>query len=115
MAPLRHIARVLATHALVVAGVTWGVAATEVAREISLLAALNAVTSGWYLADKLAARSARSRIPEAALLLMAALFGGLGALLAIHLARHKTRKAAFRWGVPVLLVAQLALLVTWAP
>lgn len=115
MAPLRHIARVLATHALVVAGVTWGVAAGGVAREIALLVALNAVTAGWYLADKLAARSARSRTPEAALLLMAALFGGLGALLAIHLARHKTRKAAFRWGVPVLLVAQLALLVTWAP
>ena len=115
MAPLRHIARVLAAHALLVAGIAWGAAAAGLARELAVLVALNAVTAGWYLVDKLAARSARSRTPEAALLLMATLFGGLGALLAMHLARHKTRKVTFRWGVPILLVVQLGLLVTWAP
>jgi uncharacterized membrane protein YsdA (DUF1294 family) len=46
---------------------------------------------------------------------MAAAMGALGALLAMHLARHKTAKVAFRWGVPALLVAQLVLLATWKP
>lgn len=115
MAPLRHTARVVVVHALLVALATWGIAAAGMAPELALLLALNLVTAGWYLVDKAAARRAGPRTPEAALLLMTALMGGLGALVAIHLARHKTRKAAFRWGVPVLLVAQLALLVTWAP
>lgn len=116
MVPLRHLGRVLALYAGLVAGcAVLLVRAGELEPELGVLVALNLVTFAAYLWDKRAARRAASRLPELALLFMAAALGGLGALLAMHLARHKTAKLAFRWGVPALLVAQLALLATWAP
>lgn len=54
-------------------------------------------------------RHTRRRTPEATLLLLAALGGSPGALLAMHLFRHKTRHLKFTLGVPAILVAQLAL------
>ena len=54
-------------------------------------------------------RHARRRTPEATLLLLAALGGSPGALLAMHLFRHKTRHRKFTLGVPAILAAQLAL------
>lgn len=116
MVPLRHLGRVLALHAGIVAGCAVLLArAGGLEPELAALVALNLATFAAFLWDKRAARRAASRLPELALLLMAAALGALGALLAMHLARHKTAKVAFRWGVPALLLAQLALLATWAP
>lgn len=56
-------------------------------------------------------RHTRRRTPEATLLLLAALGGSAGALLAMHLFRHKTRHKKFTIGVPVMLAAQVALAV----
>ena len=56
-------------------------------------------------------KNARRRTPEATLLLLAALGGSAGALLAMHLFRHKTRHKKFTIGVPVMLVAQVVLAV----
>lgn len=116
MVPLRHLGRVLALHAALVAGVALLlVRAGGLEPGVGLLAAVNLITFTAFLWDKRAARRAASRLPELALLTMAAAMGALGALLAMHLARHKTTKVAFRWGVPALLVAQLVLLATWKP
>ena len=52
------------------------------------------------------------RIPEASLLLLAALGGSPAALLAMHLFRHKTKHKKFRYGVPVILLLQIALVIT---
>ena len=51
------------------------------------------------------------RIPEASLLLLAALGGSPAALLAMHLFRHKTQHKKFRYGVPVILVVQVLIII----
>ena len=63
-------------------------------------------------ADKSRARRGEWRIPEAALFLLALLGGALGAVLGMHVFRHKTKHWYFRWGLPLILLAQLAL-VLW--
>lgn len=62
-----------------------------------------------YALDKWKARRGRWRTPEATLLWLAAVGGGLGATLAIFLIRHKSRKPLFAFGVPLMLAAQAAL------
>jgi uncharacterized membrane protein YsdA (DUF1294 family) len=78
-----------------------------------VLGAYNLGVFGLYAFDKWAAKQHRRRVPERRLLWAAALFGGLGALLAMRLVHHKTRKPPFTWSVPLFLTAQGALLV-WA-
>lgn len=54
-------------------------------------------------------RSARRRVPERVLFLIAALGGAAGAWLGMYLFRHKTRHWYFVLGIPAILAAQLAL------
>ena len=63
---------------------------------------------GW---DKWAAKRGARRVPERRLLLFCALGGSPAFLLGMTLFHHKTRKPRFAWGVPLILAAQLALLV----
>ena len=72
---------------------------------INLLAAL--VTAR----DKHAAKRGWRRVPESSLLWLAALGGSIGELTAMYLVRHKTRKPKFRFGVPAILLVQVALLL----
>ena len=51
------------------------------------------------------------RIPEASLLLLAALGGSPAALLAMYLFRHKTLHKKFRYGVPAILLVQIAVAI----
>ena len=53
------------------------------------------------------------RIPEASLLLLAALGGSPAALLAMYLFRHKTLHKKFRYGVPAILVAQVMMILVF--
>ncbi len=76
---------------------------------IFYLLAVNLLTFVTYGVDKWKARHNRWRIPEAALLLLAALGGSIGALLAMRVFRHKTQHKKFRYGVPALLLVQLAI------
>lgn len=55
-------------------------------------------------------KNARRRTPEATLLLLAALGGSIGALLAMHIFRHKTLNKKFTIGVPAILVAQVLII-----
>jgi uncharacterized membrane protein YsdA (DUF1294 family) len=59
-----------------------------------LLSLANLVAFGLFAVDKARARASGRRIPERTLLL-AALFGGLGAGLGQRVLRHKTRKQPF--------------------
>lgn len=59
--------------------------------------------------DKQAAKAGRFRIPEASILLLAALGGALGVLFGMLLFRHKTRHAAFLFAVPASVLLHLVL------
>ena len=50
------------------------------------------------------------RISEKALLTACGLFAALGGLIGMHVFHHKTRKLKFKLGVPLMLIAQAALL-----
>ncbi len=72
---------------------------------------VNLITLVVYLVDKARAGSGASRVPESTLLGLAMIGGAAGALMGMLLVRHKTRKWYFTVTVPVLLVAQVALMV----
>lgn len=62
-----------------------------------------------YGLDKWKARRDKWRIPEATLLLLAVLGGSVGALLGMCVFHHKTKHLKFVLGLPLILLAQLAL------
>lgn len=78
---------------------------------IIYLLAINAVTFVVYGIDKIKAKRAKWRIPEATLLLQAAIGGSIGAWLGMKVWHHKTLHKKFRFGVPAILVAQIAVAI----
>ncbi|MBI5864258.1 MAG: DUF1294 domain-containing protein [Planctomycetes bacterium] len=79
---------------------------------LSLALAINVITFALYAYDKSVAGSGATRVPEAALHLVAALGGSPAALAAQWTLRHKTSKRSFQWRFWAIVVAQ-AVLVTW--
>ena len=59
-----------------------------------------------YGLDKWKARRSKWRITEAALLLLAVLGGSIGAWLGMKVWHHKTLHKKFRYGIPLIIVAQ---------
>ena len=59
--------------------------------------------------DKRRARRGAWRISEKALFLPAVLGGSLGSIVGMRTFRHKTKHWYFRYGLPALLIGQLAL------
>lgn len=62
--------------------------------------------AGW---DKRRAIVHKFRVPENTLLLSAVIGGGLGLMLGFFLFRHKTRKAKFMVGVPIIITLQIVI------
>ena len=60
-------------------------------------------------ADKRRARQNRRRVPEKTFFAVALLGGAPGAIAGMWLFRHKTRHWYFQYGLPAILIAQLAL------
>ena len=73
------------------------------------LIAINLVTFAVYGIDKRRARRGAWRVPEKTLFLLPLLGGSIGALLGMRVFRHKTKHWYFVWGVPAILLAQIAL------
>ena len=72
---------------------------------------INALGFLLMLVDKWKAKHNRWRIPEATLMGVAALGGSVGSLIGMYTVRHKTRHIKFTLGIPVILVAQIALAI----
>ncbi|MBR4240213.1 MAG: DUF1294 domain-containing protein [Prevotella sp.] len=75
-----------------------------------VLTALNLLTFVVYGIDKWKAVKGKWRIPEATLLILAAIGGSIGALLGMQIWHHKTRHLKFKYGVPFILLAQIVLI-----
>lgn len=72
---------------------------------------VNAAAFLLMLADKLKAKRGAWRIPETTLMGIAAIGGSVGALAGMYLFRHKTKHIKFTLGIPVILIAQIALVI----
>ena len=81
---------------------------------LGYLAAINLGTFAVYGADKRRAKKDRRRVPEKTLFLLAIIGGSVGALLGMKVFRHKTRHWYFVWGIPAILLIQIAVpVVIW--
>ena len=77
---------------------------------LTYLLCLNLLTFLVFGIDKWKAMKGRWRISEFTLLLLAVIGGSIGALLGMRVWHHKTKHLKFKYGVPLILLAQLALL-----
>ncbi|MBO9129105.1 DUF1294 domain-containing protein [Bacillus sp. 165] len=75
------------------------------------IAAINLISLLYMGEDKRRAKNGSWRISENTLFLLAAIGGALGGLVGMYLFRHKTRKSAFVFGFPLLLIVQIGLIV----
>ena len=71
---------------------------------------INVVTFLVYGIDKFKAKQGSWRISEATLLLLAVIGGSIGALLGMQVWHHKTMHKKFKYGLPLILLAQIALI-----
>lgn len=78
---------------------------------IYYLLVINAATFIIYGIDKYKAKKAKWRISEATLLTMAAVGGSIGAWLGMKAWHHKTLHRKFKYGVPIILLIQIALMI----
>ena len=75
------------------------------------LLAINIASFFLYGIDKYKAKKGRWRISEATLLLMAVVGGSIGAWTGMRLWHHKTMHKKFKYGIPVIIILQVALAV----
>lgn len=74
------------------------------------LIVINILTFVVYGVDKWKAKQGSWRISEAALLILAVIGGSIGALLGMRVWHHKTMHLKFKYGLPLILLAQIVLL-----
>ena len=78
---------------------------------ICYLLAINIATFLLYGIDKYKAKKGKWRIPEATLLTIAAIGGSIGAWAGMRLWHHKTMHKKFKYGIPLIIIMQVALAV----
>ena len=76
---------------------------------VYFLVGINTVAFIVYGVDKWRAAHNRWRIPETTLLGLAVIGGSIGALLGMKVWHHKTMHKKFRFGLPMILMAQMLL------
>ena len=75
------------------------------------LVAMNVVTFFMYGIDKWKAKHSKWRISEATLLGLAVIGGSIGAWLGMRVWHHKTMHKKFLFGIPLIIVAQVAMII----
>jgi uncharacterized membrane protein YsdA (DUF1294 family) len=74
------------------------------------LLVINVVTFLVYGIDKVKAKQGSWRISEATLLILAVIGGSIGAFLGMKVWHHKTMHKKFKYGLPLILLAQMSLI-----
>lgn len=72
---------------------------------------VNALGFVLMLVDKFKAKKNLWRIPEATLMMVAAIGGSVGSLIGMYTVRHKTKHRKFAVGIPLILAVQVVLAV----
>lgn len=75
------------------------------------LAIVNIVGFAMMGIDKQKAIRGAWRIPEASLFLAAIVGGSIGSILGMQVFRHKTKHWYFKYGMPAILILQVAILI----
>ena len=75
------------------------------------LLAVNIVAFVLYGIDKYKAKRNKWRVSEAALLTVAVIGGTIGAWAGMRLWHHKTMHKKFKFGIPAIIILQVALMV----
>lgn len=75
------------------------------------LVTINVATFFVYGIDKWKAKQSMWRVRETAQMLLALLGGSIGAWLGMKVWHHKTLHKKFRYGIPLIIIVQLAVLV----
>lgn len=76
------------------------------------LIVINIITFAVFGIDKKKAIDGKFRIKELTLFVLSLLGGSLGGLIAMHTFHHKTRKWYFKFGIPLILIAWVAM-IAW--
>ena len=77
---------------------------------VYILIVINVLTFVVYGIDKWKAKNGNWRISEATLLILAVIGGSIGALLGMKVWHHKTMHKKFKYGLPLILLAQIVLI-----
>jgi uncharacterized membrane protein YsdA (DUF1294 family) len=77
---------------------------------VYILIVINVLTFVVYGIDKWKAKQGSGRISEATLLMLAVIGGSIGALLGMKVWHHKTMHKKFKYGLPLIVLAQVALI-----
>ena len=77
---------------------------------VYILIGINVLTFIVYGIDKWKAKQGSWRISEATLLELAIIGGSMGALLGMQVWHHKTKHKKFKYGLPLILLAQIVLI-----
>lgn len=78
---------------------------------IIYLVFINLFTFFMMWLDKRKAKKGKWRIPENTLLLLVLLGGGIGGIAGMYIFHHKTQKAKFVIGFPVILICEIILAI----
>lgn len=75
------------------------------------LLAINVFAFFLYGIDKWKAKRSKWRIPEMTLLSIAVIGGSVGAWIGVKVWHHKTMHKKFKYGIPLILFAQIAIVL----
>ena len=75
------------------------------------LIGINAIAFVVYGIDKLKAKKGKWRITESTLLLLAIIYGSIGAWFGIKVWHHKTLHKKFKYGIPLIVIIQIAIAI----
>lgn len=78
---------------------------------LSYFAAVNLIGFALMGIDKYKAKKRAFRIPEATLFIVAIIGGSIGSILGMYTFHHKTRHRSFVYGMPFILIVQIALVI----